>query len=220
MRRITLVFLISFFALHSFAQGMYGFEGGLGKATAGKNYTTPAFSSYLLKCFSRSFYLGGALTYQRYSFLDKYAGSSLSPAYSNIISIRNKSSYVLLSPKADFGIGYRKYVHVYASFGLGMLLGGKQTANISGTYQAAPPATTGTDTSSISTSGNLPILISRYNMGASWRIPTMRYWNIIISTEYNIIPTNLTIHGPALKTNYFCFTVGIMHKYPLVFVEY
>lgn len=220
MKIAALVAVAALISMQAFSQGMYGFEGGFGRATAGKSYATPVFTGYVLGKLTRSFYVGGAVSYQQYSFRYNYNRTAASLTDGDIISIRNQSSYVIFSPKVDFGIGYRKYFHLHTTFGLGLLAEGYQLANTYGTYAAAPPVSIGHDTTAVYTSHNLPVLVSRYTLGASWRIPTLRYWNIVVSGEYAIIPTNLTIHGPSLRTNFYCFTVGISHKYPMTFVEY
>jgi len=220
MKRIVLAIILCFFTCPSFSQGMYGFEAGLGRATLGRAYTTPVLSGYVLMKLSRSFYLGAALSHQRYSFYYDYKKPAGSLNYDDVISIRNKSSYLLFTPKIDFGIGYRKYLHLFATFGPGLLMGGRQISYTLTPYQTLPTGTTATDTSARYTSGDMPNFISRYTLGASWRIPTGRYWNIMAGAECSVIPTSLTRYGPGLKTNYFCLTVGIMHKYPMAFVEY
>jgi hypothetical protein len=220
MKITALAFAAALISLQSFSQGMYGFEGGLGRATAGKSYTTPVFTGYVLGKLTRSFYVGVAVSYQQYSFRYSYNHSAASLTDGDIISIRNKSSYVIFSPKLDFGIGYRKYFHLHTTFGLGLLAEGCQVSNTYGTYAAAPPVSTGHDTMAVYSTHNLPTLLSRYTIGVTWRIPTLRYWNIVVGGEYAYIPTNLSTHGPGLRTNFYCFTVGISHKYPMTFVEY
>lgn len=218
LRAAGIVSCLLFLSLCASGQGMYGFEAGLGKSTTANSYTTPVLTGYYLAKLNRTFYLGVALNYERYSFLHKY--NPASPAYGDILSIRQKSSYVLLSPKLDVGIGYRKYWHAFVSFGAGMLLSGNQVTNKYDSYITTPPVYVGNDTSSHYTSYDLPVLISRYSFGVSRRISTGGFWNIMLSAAYSYIPTNLTTHGPALRTNYFSFTVGVMHKYPMVLVEY
>ncbi len=213
---LFIVFL--FFALNSSAQGMFGFDAGLGRSTTGRSYTTPAFTGYFLAKLTRTFYLGGAISYERYSFLNKYNAASASSL--NILNIRQKSSYVFFTPRLDVGIGYRKYWHTFFSFGPGLLAEGYQVTNKYTSYYTTPPINTSHDTTSFFTTSDLPVLVSRYTIGVSRRIPTDRYWNIMISAEYSNIPTNLSTQGPALRTNYFAITVGIMHKYPMVLVEY
>lgn len=220
MKRIILAIALCLFACYSFSQGMYGFEAGFGKATIGKAYLTPVVTGYYLKKLTRTFYVGGAITHQRYSFYYNYNKARTSLNYDDVISIRNKSSYLLFSPKIDLGIGYRKYIHLFTTFGAGILMGGKQYSYKLSPYQTTPTGTTATDTSMVTTSGDMPNLISRYSLGASGRIPTGRYWNIMVSAEYCVVPTSLSPRSPGLKTNYFCLTVGIMHKYPMTFVEY
>lgn len=219
MIRVALAFVLTLFSLQAQAQGMYGFDVGLGKATLGKSYSTPVVSGYYLKKLSRTFYLGVAVAHQRYSFSYNYNKASSSLNYDEAISVRSKSSYLFASPKFDVGIGYRKYLHFFGTFGPGLLLGGNQVSYTLKPYQTLPSGTTATDTAGIITSGDVPRLISRYSMGASWRIPTGRYWNIMLSAEYNVIPSSLN-NNDALKTNFLCFTIGIMHKYPMTFVEY
>jgi hypothetical protein len=199
---------------------MFGVEGGVGKATIGKSYLTPTIEGYYLKKITRSFYVGATLSYQRYSFLYKSGIPTSVAGDGSIVSIRQRSGYVFASPTADFGIGYRKYIHVYASFGAGLLAEGRQLTNRIQQYQTTPPVTSAYDTTAYYTSNSLPLLISRYSLGITERIPTSGYWNIMLSQEFSYIPNNLTTEGPHLKTNYFAFTVGIMHKYPMVFVEY
>jgi hypothetical protein len=218
MKQFILLTFFSFFALGCFAQGMYGFEFGIGKASISKSYVTPEFTGYCLVKLSRTFYLGGAMSYERYSFDHSYNQSSANVVPGEVISIKQKSSYLFFTPKVDVGIGYRKYYHVFASFGPGILLSGKQWSNKIEPY-VNPSGSTTMDTTAIYTANNLPVLVSRYTIGASRRIPTNRYFNLMVSAEYSYIPTNLTTHGPALKTNYFCITIGVMHKYPMVVIE-
>lgn len=210
---ISLLFLLP---LRTHAQGMYGAEAGAGKATTGKSVKTLTLKGYWEGRLSRSFYLGASLLYERYSFTKSYNLS----AGGDIISIQQKSAYVFLSPTLDWGIGYRKYWHLHVSVGPGLLAGGSQFTNLYTPYLTTPSITTKYDTVAHYTSSNLPILATRISIGFSERIPTRRFWNIMLTQEFGYIPSNLTTHGPNLRTNYFAFTVGIMHKYPMTFVEY
>lgn len=212
---IIIVLLISTFSCT--AQGMFGAEAGLGKATTAKSYITPAFKGYYLTKLSRSFYVGGTINFERYSFLEKYNTGSIQ--YGDVISIRNKSSFVFFSPTIDWGLGYRKYVHIHFAMGAGLLAGGRQVTNMYEPYSTVAPVYTAADTTGLSTSYNLPVLASRFALGVSERIHTSGYWNIMLTQEFSYVPTNLTTHGPNLKTNYIAFTIGIMHKYPMVLIE-
>jgi hypothetical protein len=218
MKRTILAGLLSLLALQSHAQGMYGFSAGLGRTMISKSYITPTLQAFYYFRLSRSFYLGAAAALQRFSF-DTHTGNA--KAYGDVLSIRQKTSYFYLSPKIDYGIGYRKYIHIAFSFGPGILLGGSQSSS---TYEPLfiTPGTNsyGSDTVKYNTTLNLPVLSSRFGLEVTERIPTLRYWNIILSQEFSFLPNNFSTHGPNLKTNYISFTVGIMHKYPQVLVEY
>ena len=220
MKRIFLFSLLMLLAGEMFSQGMFGMEGGIGQSTVKKSHITPVIKGYYLHKFSRTFYGGGVLSYERYSFQEKYNVPPAPGSNEAVISIRQKTGYLYLSPTVDMGIGYRKYLHVHAVFGLGIFTNGKQTSNKYEQYVSTPPIGTAYDTATYNTTQNVPILASHYALGFSWRIPTGGYWNIILTSQYAHIPTNLTNYGPVLKTDYVSFTIGIMHKYPMVLVEY
>ena len=107
--------------------------------------------------------------------------------------------------------------------GRGCIWGGYQN-----TYQFQPFWTNtsgysyGRDTVSYNTSYNIPKVIFKVGAGISERVPTYRYWNIILSQEFTYLPGYISkgTCAPNLKTGYISFQVGIMHKYPQVFVEY
>jgi hypothetical protein len=77
----------------------------------------------------------------------------------------------------------------------------------------------GTDTTNTNTPYNVPNLKFRISAGLKQRIPTYRYWNIVISEEFTYLPGVMNKVGPGMKTNYLSLTVGIMHKYPVVAME-
>ena len=70
MKRFILVALLSFFAVSSFAQGMYGFEAGIGRALSYKPVNTPAVTGYHLWRLGGTVYFGGSLCFQKYSVLE------------------------------------------------------------------------------------------------------------------------------------------------------
>ncbi len=221
MKRFILILFLAFFTIDSFSQGMYGFEGGFGKTMSYTSHLTPELEGYILTKINRHLYVGGSLGYERFSFL---YNSNILPAvvaYGDVINIRHKSSYLFFSPKIDLGIGYRKYLHLNLSFGAGLYMGGSQWTN---KYQQifTLPATTvfRSDTGGSYTSYNAPTLIFRYGIGLSERIPTYGYWNIILSQDFGYMPKSFDKTVPNLVTNYFCFSVGLMHKYHQVLVEY
>ena len=220
MKRIILLLLLSFFATQSYSQGLYGFEAGLGKATLKKSKITPAFEGYYLKRFTRSIYVGVSLFFERFSFT--YYNDKLTPGnvnYGDLLSFNKKCSYLFLTPKFDLGIGYRKYWHASFAFGPGLLLGGQQHSNRFEPFWTSPGAY-GRDTVTFYTNYNIPLTQLQCRLGVSRRISTLAYWNIMFSLDYTYMPRHISVGPPDLRTDAVCFTVGIMHKYPQVFVEY
>ena len=220
MKRIIPVILFSFFYSSSFSQGMYGFGIGLGYITSYHSYITPAFEGYHLWRLTEHIYLGGDLDLQRYSFLDNLKPDPNNLYYGEIISMREKSSYLFFSPKIDFSIGYRKYVHINLSGGIGVAMASGQWRNEYSPVLSTASGNIGADTAAVNSSYNVPKVIYRAGLGVSERIPTRQYFNIMLSQEFSYLPANLNRgDGPNLFTNYFSFTVGIMHKYPQTRVE-
>ncbi len=121
--------------------------------------------------------------------------------------------------KFDLGIGYRKYWHANVAFGPGILLGGQQYTNRFEPFWSSP-APYGRDTTTSYTINNIPVFRAQYRLGVSRRVTTLAYWNIMASVDYSYLPGNISMGRPSLQTNALCLTVGIMHKYPQVFVEY
>ncbi len=224
MKRIILITLLSFYTCFSYAQGgSFGFQGGIGYGTAYKSKITPALEGYYLKKITPRLYIGGSMFFQRYSFVNTLIKDTSNLNYGDALSISQHSSYLFFCPKLDFGFGYHKYIHAALSFGPGLYMGGYQN-----TYQFQPFWTNtsgysyGRDTVSYNTSYNIPKVIFKVGAGISERVPTYRYWNIILSQEFTYLPGYISkgTGAPNLKTGYISFQVGIMHKYPQVFVEY
>jgi hypothetical protein len=221
MKKMTLIALLSLFSIHSFAQGLYGVEAGVGKSLAYTSYYTPAVAGYYMARINRHIYVGAEVSYQRYSFLYTSGITPKAVDFGDVINIRQKSSYLFFSPKIDFGIGYRKYLHLNFSAGGGIYMGGSSWTNKYEQIFTLPAGTSfRSDTALYNTTYNIPSFIYRYAAGLSERIPTNKYWNIVFSQEFSYIARKLNYSGPNLNTNYIAFTVGIMHKYPQVLVEY
>ena len=221
MKRTFLIAVFSLFAVGSFAQGMFGAQAGLGYGTAYKSRITPAVEGYYLQQIFPRIYIGGSLFFQRYSFKNTLISDTSNLAYGDVISIHQQSSYLFLCPKIDLGIGFHKYIHATLAFGPGLYLGGNQY-----TYAFQPFWTNtsgisyGKDTISTNTSYNIPKVVYRVAVGISERIPTHRYWNIMLSQEFSFLPGYISHGDPKMSTGYFSFQVGIMHKYPMKFIEY
>ena len=220
LKRAVTGLMFSLLPFISFSQGMYGFEGGVGYCTSYKGYITPAAEGYYLHKITQHFFAGGSVSFQRYSFLRDMHQDAGSIVFGDIISVRQKSSFLFLCPKIDYAIGYRKIWHVHIAGGPGFFVGGTQYYNQYQPLWTSGGIPYGADTAANNTTFNIPDIIFRGSIGLSERIPTLGYWNIMLSQEFTFMPGNLGKNGPALNTGYFALTVGVMHKYPQVWVEY
>lgn len=201
------------------AQGLYGFEAGLGKTTSFKGKLVPEFKGYILGCITRHLYAGGGVDYERYSFTRT---SDIAPAgvkFGDVLYVRSRTSFLYFYPKVDLGIGYRQYVHINANFGAGVYMGGGQWANKYEPYWTTSTGTFGKDTITYNTASRVPQLMLRYGIGLSERIPTHGYWNIILSQDLGIMTRSLNKDMAFLKSNYIAFSIGVSHKYPMVIME-
>ncbi len=223
MKRIILITLLSIVTVISYAQGggMYGFQTGIGYGTAYKPKITPALEGYYLKKISPRLYIGASLFFQKYSFLNTIIKDTANLNYGEVLSVGQRSSYLFFCPKIDFGFGYHKYIHADISFGPGLYLGGNQYTNQFQPYWTTTSGYSyGADTVSYNTTYNIPKVLFRVGAGISERLPTHGYWNIVFSQEFSYLPGYVSHGSPNLSIGYISFQVGVMHKYPMVFVEY
>lgn len=219
--KLLLLCCLLLFSRNATAQGMYGFRGGVGFNTGGyHSKKTPVVEGYCMWKALPGLYAGITAGHQRYSVSQDVSGASTIGA-GTVLSVRQKSSYLFLSPTIDYGFGTRKYFHIFASAGAGFYAGGGQWSRTSlpaWTTMGGVPA--GADTINVNTSYNIPGVMMKYSFGFTERIPTLGYWNITLTQEYSGLPGGISDGPFPFRTNYFAFTVGIMHKYPMVFVEY
>jgi hypothetical protein len=118
------------------------------------------------------------------------------------------------------GIGYRNLYHIHLSAGPGFYIGGGQWYDQWAPFWTSASGPYGEHIEAVNTTYNIKDIITRVTLGISERIPTLGYWNIMLSQEFTMLPTSLSKGGQALNVNYFSLTVGIMHKYPQTRVEY
>lgn len=220
MKRLLFFLALGLYCLPAAGQGMYGFEGGVGLGTAYKPYLTPVLEGYWLQRITHRIYAGGALKLEKYSFLYEPAAHPATATYGDLINIRQKSAYLFFSPKIDYGIGYRKYIHLHASAGPGLYMSGQQTSYEHQPFWTTAAGNVGADTIGANTTYNLPNAIFRYTLGITERIPTSGYWNIVLTQELSMVSGSLSKGGVPLNTGFISFTIGVMHKYPQVLVEY
>ncbi len=218
MKRLCVLGLLSLFPFLGMAQGAYGVQLGIGRTTAYNSRFTTTVSGFYMARLSPRIYLGGELAIQKYSFT--YEAGLSAPAYSDIISVSQKSYYMFVSPKFDLGIGYHKHVHFTFSAGAGLLMGGYQNTDQHTPLWVTNGVGVGADTMTTETTRYMRNFLYRIGGGITERIPTHGYWSITLSQDFSFLPTRLNNGGANLNTSYFCFTVGIMHKYPQTLVEY
>ncbi len=201
------------------AQGIYGVQAGLGTTPTYKGRNTVAMEAYYLHKMAYHLYAGGSLFYQRYS-IENPISTAGTASYGDVIAIRQKSSYVFVSPKVDWAINYRSYFHLFATAGVGIRMGGRQWTDTHQPLWTTPlGGPYGADTVAVNTTYNLPGIITRYGFGIAERIPTRRFFSILLSQEVGFM-SGLSKGPYPIQTPYFAFQVGITHKYPQVFVEY
>ncbi len=220
MKRIILFFFPALFSIACYSQGMYGFEGGLGKTMSYTSHLVPELKAYVTGSITRHIYVGGGVSMERYSFLYASNVAPIAANYGQTINIRNKSSYLFFSPKVDIGIGYYQYLHLNLSAGAGVFMGGSQWTNRYQQIFTTPSSLSfRSDTAGYNTTASMPTLVFRYGAGLSERIPTHGYWNIILSEDFGYLPRSFDKNFDGLKSNYISFSVGVMHKYPMVMME-
>ncbi|GEM_PF-2659567 len=220
MKRYLLAIVLCCAGMSAAAQGMFGAQAGFGYTTGYDSRLTTAWEAYYLHKLRYHLYAGGSLFLQRYSLTAPVHNSS-SISYGDVVSIRQQSSYMFLSPKIDYAINYRSYFHIFATAGIGLRMGGKQTSFTHAPIWTPPgSAPYGADTLAVNTSYNMPSVITRVGFGLAERIPTRGYWNIMLSQEVGFMPGGISKGPTPIQTPYICFQIGIMHKYPMVFVEY
>lgn len=219
MKRLLSLLLPMLLCAAAYGQGMFGASAGLGIPTGFKNKNTLTGEVYYLHKITQRLYIGATAMYQRYSLMQNFDVQTNN--YGDILDVRQKSTYIYLSPKADFGIGYRKYLHVFASAGIGFYAGGKQYSDTHVPYWTPPGGVPyGSDTIGVNTSYNIPSVLPRFGFGFMERIPTHRYWHITLMQEFSLLAGNASEGNPPMKINYISFGIGIMHKYPMVRVDY
>lgn len=221
MKRYFLLALLCCCSIYSMGQGMFGFQAGPGFSTGGYgSKKTLSVEGYYLHKIIPGLYAGGSMYLQRYNLHSNvFSGTNI--AYNDVISVSQKSSYLFFSPKVDYGFGVRKYIHIHAMFGVGVLMGGKQFTDTYAPFWTPPGGTPyGADTVAVNTSYNIAHSVTRFGFGLTERIPTRGYWNITLSQDFGSMSGGLSKGPYPFTPSYFCFTVGVMHKYPLVFVAY
>lgn len=201
---------------HAGAQGIYGFEGGVGSMTNYETFLSPTVEANYLKMVFPHVYLGGAIDWRAYNFTfhnnDNYYPD---PNYGSIVYINHHSTYLFLSPMVDVSIGENQFIHLNATIGPGFyLFGGEQTTYLASNVPVLPIF------NSESTSGNSNRVIYQYSYGITESIPTKGFWSIRLSQQYSVLGRDLNSNngiGPTFRSNFYSFTIGIAHYYNKIF---
>jgi len=194
------------------AQGMIGMQAGVGYTLGYKGYITPTAEAYWLHKISHHFYFGAAVSFQRYSLLRPVTDEAQA-GIMQAISIRHKTTYLYVCPKADMGIGYRNRVHIYAAAGPGLAAGGSQLTNQKTLFPGTSSIAGRTIIEAQNTSYNIPNIIVKGTLGISERLPTDGYWSIMLSQEFTMLPGSLSKGEHKISVYYAALTAGITHKY-------
>ncbi len=221
MKQYIITLLLCCSTAMSMAQGgMFGAKVGVGYTTAYDSKKTFSAEAFYLHKVNYHIFAGIVTGYQRFSLLDVLKTSG-PISYGDVVSISHKTSYLYLNAKADIGVGYRKIWHFHAAGGPAFFVGGEQVSNTHQPFWTPPGGTPyGADTVAVNTQYNIRGVVPRAAFGITERIPTHRYWNITLTQEIGLTPGGLSKGVPGIKTQYVCFQVGLMHKYPHVRVEY
>lgn len=215
MKQTVFIVLFLLCAGGAFSQGKYGFWVGLGRTTAYKSTTTPAFEGFYLAKLDPHVYVGGSIGVERYSFADYI--NPAAPDSGSVLSIRQKSFFIFFSPKVDIGVGHHKHVHFTFSAGPGLYMGGSKFTSIYERF--SPGGNVASDTLTVNNTYNVRNIIFRYGLGVSERLPTDGFWDVILTQQLSYIPGHLNYPGTDLKTSYFSIGIGLIHKYPVVRFE-
>ena len=216
MKRLLLILFIVSVNLDAISQGIYGFDGGIGSVSDYNGKYLPTCSANYLKMVIPHVYLGCTIDCRFFSF--NYSDLSqqyADPNYGNIVNIDHKSSYIFFSPLIDVSIGEKQIIHLNCNVGPGFYLYGSETTKY--LTNSLP----GTNVYNyINTSNHNSNVIYQYSFGISESIPTKGYWSIKFSQQYCILGMDLNSGystGPALRSDYYSFTVGISHYYGKVY---
>jgi len=212
---LTVIFLSV--SIHSNSQEMWGLQGGIGQSTT-KTYQTnikPTFGIQYLTAVAPHLYMGGSVFYENYSLL-----LTIPPNYI-LDSVTLDCRYLFLAPKLNVGIGQNEYIHLFFSFGAGVLISGQQTSYFAqrllshGVYQ-------GTNYSTESNPDMMNRLITRIGAGITEHIHIGSDLDITLTEEFGYLPSALSKGAgyytspypySAFRTNYVSLQAGLMSKY-------
>ena len=192
MKRITLIVFISLLAVKGFAdhRTFFGFYGGAGIATS-YNYDA-ALSGGLdfMKGVNNRLSLGAQLFYQSYGiqYDNEAFGAKRGKGEAGAI-VLNKTSYIFIAPKFDYGIRRLENVHFHVTIGAGFKMGGTEKMR---KWDYTYGATQGNYDSTIDTSPNINSMLLRVGAGLTEYLYTGRHWRFTFTEELGFVSKSLS----------------------------
>lgn len=220
--KFTGIFLLLFLAGFAEAQNRIGMDMGAGWCYLKNGEYTPGHYKFATdpditlgvhyqRRMSKNIYIGARVMFQQYTF--SYTYDIADSAQRNGGEIAHKSSFLFLAPTLDIGIDNRQIVHVFASYGYGMLLKGTQNNHTYTYYSGSPHYDNG-----FRTDGEISKTVSRIDFGMCEHIPISPDWYATVTESYGMLQTPVTKldnpvkPGLTLNPGYFCVTIGIAYK--------
>ncbi len=221
MRTFILAALIALYSMCAMAQGRHiGIEAGAGAAvffhllpvsrdgTSGGNVsgqsraTLFAGVSYLRNDSShRRTYWGLNVSLQQYSFQYGYR----SGGHSWGETIDQKSGFLRVAPKVEFGLGRSQTIHISLMMHVGFLLWANQTTTPYYGYPSPPPH---------SSTDNVSKIIWQPALAVSRHTRLGNNWDLVFAAGCSIMPGNLTtLNGDGVHPGNVYVTAGLARVY-------
>ncbi len=223
MKRIVLLVLLSFLAIHGYAQNtIIGLFGGVG-TSLNYNYDVGMSGGFtFLKPVWGRTELGADLFYQSYGIkYDKEAYSFGNGTSTAGVTILNKTSYIFLTPKITQAFGSLNTLEAYLTVGAGFKMSGTETLR---KWDRTHGYVAGDYDSSINSSPNINSMIFRIGCGMTEYIYMGNKWWFTVTEDFGFVPSSITKtsdphdpsrtdYSPAGKLNPFFISlfIGIAH---------
>lgn len=228
MKCNILSLLLALICVDAIAQNRIGVELGAGKPTfAYGSYSSvklPEFNTdiiftgnvyYLRKLAnSKHWYIGGKASFEQYSFdFNITRPDGMGGVYGT--SVLHKSSYLLVGPTVDVGIGkHMQYLHAYANVSMGFLLSADQTTRDYHMLNSPVPVYDMNRTTDIYVNGAM----CRVGFGLKQHLPLGKMWQFTFNEGYSFMPFgNISKHeytgGNSLHPGFLSLQAGVMHKF-------
>ena len=215
MKKIVFIALILGCTTFAHSQNRIGLEFGLtntsfslGGGNPDNTYKhnsdfEPTVSMNYLRKIDRHVYIGFILGLQAHSF---YFSNTV---LDNRVDVYHKSTYFMMSPVLDLGLGRQQLMHINISLGLGFLTNGNETTN---EYTNGNWTTPSNSYNSVS---NISGFIMRPTFGLKQHVPLSKFWHFTLNEGFGFLVTDLT-HAGNLNTihpGFVSLQMGVMRKF-------